>query len=183
MNSNKNKIIIATGGTGGHIFPAVSLKNYLSEVGFNSILTTDKRGLNFVDSIDANNLKIINSSMLNKKNIIVSITRIFFAILTSLIFLIKNRPKCIFGMGGYASFPVCFAGMLLGIPFIIYENNLLMGKANRYLAPFAKKIFTSFKEVEGIKNKYNNKVIVVGNILRKKSSTILKQMKLTQKLN
>ena len=46
-------------------------------------------------------------------------------------------------MGGYASFPICFAGVILRIPFVIYENNLLIGKANRYLAPFAKKIFVS----------------------------------------
>ena len=44
-------------------------------------------------------------------------------------------------MGGYASFPVCFAGAILRIPFVIYENNLLIGKTNRYLIPFAKKIF------------------------------------------
>ena len=56
-------------------------------------------------------------------------------------------------MGGYASFPVCFAGIILRIPFIIYENNLLMGKANRFLAPFAKKIFVSYKDIEGIKRK------------------------------
>ena len=168
MNNNKNKIIIATGGTGGHIFPAVSLRNYLSEAGFNLILTTDKRGLNFIDSIDVKNIKIINSSKLNKKNIIVSIIRVFFSIFSSLIFLLKNRPKFIFGMGGYASFPVCFAAILLKIPFIIYESNLLMGKTNRYLTPFAKKIFVSYKEVEGIKTKYNHKIIVVGNILREK---------------
>ena len=70
-------------------------------------------------------------------------------------------------MGGYASFPICFAGMILRIPFIIYENNLLIGKANRYFAPFAKKIFVSYKDIQGINKKYKNKTIVVGNILEK----------------
>ena len=52
--------------------------------------------------------------------------------------MFKVKPKFIFGMGGYASFPICLAGVLLRIPIIIYENNLLIGKANRFLAPFAK---------------------------------------------
>ena len=69
-------------------------------------------------------------------------------------------------MGGYASFPLCFAAIVLRIPFIIYENNLIMGKANRYLAPFAKKIFVSYEDIHGIKLKYRDKTVVIGNILR-----------------
>ena len=53
-------------------------------------------------------------------------------------------------MGGYSSFPICIAASFLRIKFIIYENNLIIGKANRYLLPFAEKIFVSYKELEGI---------------------------------
>ena len=56
----------------------------------------------------------------------------------------------------------------LRIPFIIYENNLLMGKANRYLTPFAKKIFVSYEDIEGINQRYKDKIIITGNILREK---------------
>ena len=56
-------------------------------------------------------------------------------------------------MGGYASFPVCFAAVILKVPFVIYENNLLIGKANRYLSPFAKKSFVSYKDIQGINQK------------------------------
>jgi len=69
-------------------------------------------------------------------------------------------------MGGYSSFPICIAASILRIKFVIYENNLIIGKANKYLLPFAKKIFVSNKELEGIKKKYNNKVIEIGNIVR-----------------
>ena len=69
-------------------------------------------------------------------------------------------------MGGYASFPICLAGLLLRIPIIIYENNLLIGKTNRFLAPFAKRIFVTYKDIQGINTKYKNKTIVVGNIIR-----------------
>ena len=53
-------------------------------------------------------------------------------------------------MGGYSSFPICIAAFFLRIKFVIYENNLIIGKANRYLLPFAEKIFVSYKELEGI---------------------------------
>ena len=69
-------------------------------------------------------------------------------------------------MGGYSSFPVCIAAFILRIKFIIYENNLIIGKANKYLLPFTEKILVSYKELEGIHEKYNNKIIEVGNILR-----------------
>ena len=130
MNDLKKDIIIATGGTGGHIFPAVSLADYLNKNGFETVITTDKRGLKFIDDKHAHKTFIINSSTLSKKNILISACKILFAIFSSLFFLIKKKPKFIFGMGGYASFPVCFAGIILKIPFVIYENNLLIGKAN-----------------------------------------------------
>ncbi len=167
MNDNKN-IIIATGGTGGHVFPAISLANYLTNAGFKLILTTDQRGLKFIDDKFVNKIKIINSSPLSKKNIFISFFKILTAFLKSFIFLLKSRPKFIFGMGGYASFPICFAGTILKIPFIIYENNLSIGKANRFLANFAKKIFISYEDIEGISDKHKNKIIIIGNILREK---------------
>ena len=62
---------------------------------------------------------------------------ILYSIFKSLFFLITNRPKIIFGMGGYASFPICIAASILRIKFIIYENNLIIGMAKKYLLAFA----------------------------------------------
>ena len=69
-------------------------------------------------------------------------------------------------MGGYSSFPICIAATILKIKFIIYENNLIIGKANKYLLPFAKKVFVSYKELEGVPKKYEDKVFEIGNIIR-----------------
>ena len=69
-------------------------------------------------------------------------------------------------MGGYSSFPICIAASILRIKSVIYENNLIIGKANRYLLPFTKKVLVSHKELEGISTIYNNKIIEVGNIIR-----------------
>ena len=62
-------------------------------------------------------------------------------------------------MGGYASFPICIAASILRIKFIIYENNLVIGKANKYLLPFAEKIFVSCKELEGISKNTSIKLL------------------------
>ena len=91
---------------------------------------------------------------------------IIYSIFQSFLFLLLNRPSVIFGMGGYSSFPICIAASILRIKFVIYENNLIIGKANKYLLPFTKKVFVSYKELEGIPRKYNYKIVEVGNILR-----------------
>ena len=163
------KILIATGGTGGHIFPAYSLANHLMSKNFIVKLTTDERGFKYLKNYKNLSLIKIPSSPLIKRNFfkfLLSILIVNFSILKSLLFLLFNRPSIIFGMGGYSSFPICIAASILRIKFVIYENNLIIGKANKYLLPFAKKIFVSNKELEGIKKKYNNKVIEIGNIVR-----------------
>ena len=165
----KKKILITTGGSGGHVFPAYSLANYLLSKHFNVQLTTDKRGLKYLKNYKHLNLKVTTSSPLIKKNplkIIMSIFIIVFSIFRSFLFLLINRPSIIFGMGGYSSFPICFAASILRIKFIIYENNLIIGKANKYLLPFAEKVLVSYKELEGIPIKYRDKIIEIGNIVR-----------------
>jgi len=165
----KKKIIIATGGTGGHVFPAYSLANFLKNKNFSIKLTSDERGSVYLKEYNNLNLTRIPSSPLIKKNIFklfYSFFIISFSIIKSLLILIFDRPSLIFGMGGYSSFPICFAAFILRIKFVIYENNLIIGKANKYLLPFAKKIFVSYKELEGIPEKYRDKVVEVGNIIR-----------------
>ena len=168
MNKKKN-ILIATGGTGGHVFPAYSLANYLVKKNYNVRLTIDRRGCKYLKDYENLELVKISSSPLIKKNIFkfsYSVFIILLSIVRSLIFLLFNRPSIVFGMGGYSSFPVCIASAILRIKFVIYENNLIIGKANKYLLPFAKKIFVSYKDLEGISKKYNNKIFEVGNIIR-----------------
>jgi UDP-N-acetylglucosamine--N-acetylmuramyl-(pentapeptide) pyrophosphoryl-undecaprenol N-acetylglucosamine transferase len=166
---NKNKIIIATGGTGGHVFPAYSLaKNFIKKSYIVEIIT-DKRGIKYLGKNRDVKLILNNSATIFKKNIInlfLSVFTIFFSYIRSLLILYRAKPIVIFGMGGYASFPVCIAARTLNIPFIIYENNIQIGKSNKYLLPFAFKILVSYQDLIGIKNKYVNKVIFTGNIIR-----------------
>ena len=70
-------------------------------------------------------------------------------------------------MGGYASFPICVAATILKIKFIIYENNLIIGKTNKILLPFAEKLYVSYKELEGVPKRFQSKILVTGNIIKK----------------
>ena len=166
---NKKKIIIATGGTGGHIFPAISLAQYLSKKNFEVEITTDKRGKKFFNEINFLKIKTISTATIFIKNpflILKNIFLIIFSIIKSILYLKKKKPHLVFGVGGYSSFPVCFASKILGIPLLIYENNLLLGKANKILSFFAKKIFTSFSGVQGIDENLKKKSLYCGNIIR-----------------
>ena len=78
----KKKIIIATGGTGGHVFPAYSLANYLIKENFSVKLTTDKRGLEYLKNYKILDLVVIPSSSLNKKNILQLFSSIFLIVLS-----------------------------------------------------------------------------------------------------
>ncbi len=170
MMNELKKIVIIGGGTGGHVFPACSLYQYLFDKKFDVEIITDKRGHRFLkDFAHLRTTKFLSASIFGKNplNLILSLSIIILTFLRSLIFFILNRPNIVFGMGGYTTFPICIAAKLLNIPFIIYENNLIIGKANRYLLPFAKKIFLSYSETSGIKLKYKNKIVVTGNIIRK----------------
>ena len=181
---NKNKIIIATGGTGGHIFPAYSLAKNFIKKDYSVEIITDKRGSKYLEEHKDIKLILNNSATIFKKNIInafLSFFVIFFSYMKSLVILYRAKPMIVFGMGGHASFPVCMAAKTLNIPFIIYENNIQIGKSNKYLLPFSFKILVSYQEIIGIKNKYDHKVIVVGNIIREDILNFKKNDQFTSK--
>ena len=129
MNNEKKIIIIATGGTGGHIMPAISLYSNLKKNNFEPILTTDFRGFNFMKDSKEFKIKIINALSFKNNNKIVFFFSSIWSLLTSIIFLIKKKPNLTIGMGGYSSFSTCLASVILRVPLIIYENNLHLGKA------------------------------------------------------
>ncbi len=169
--NKKMRALIAIGGTGGHVFPGYNLALYLQEKKYDVRLVVDKRGFKFLKHFKNIDISLLPSTPFINKNIflkLLSAILIIYSIFRSLIFLIFNRPNIIFGMGGYASFPICFAATILNIKFIIYENNLIIGKANKLLIPFAKQIFVSSKDLEGVPKKYENKIFEIGNIIKKK---------------
>ena len=168
--NKKVKALIAVGGTGGHVFPGYNLALHLNEFDYNVSIITDKRGKKFLNNFKYFNTTLLPSTPLIKKNfftILFSSIFIFYTILRALIYLSINRPSIIFGMGGYASFPICVAAIILKVKIIIYENNLILGKTNKYLLPFAEKLLVSYKDLEKVPKKHQNKIYQIGNIIKK----------------
>lgn len=184
MKEKKKTIVITTGGTGGHIFPSISLSNFLSNQ-YQIEFITDKRGLKYLEKEQSLRINVINSERIFNRNIlkiITSITKVISAIISSFLLLIKLRPNLIIGMGGYSSFPVCLSAYFLKIPILIYENNLVVGRTNRFLLPLSKKILVSTESIEGIKEKYQNKIFFSGYLLRKEIFNLkVENSKITEK--
>ena len=164
------KIIFTTGGTGGHILPAVATMKHFSKLGYEVVLVTDLRGENFLKENSIYKSYIINAGTLTNKNIfkkILSLVLIFFSILRSVFIIIKEKPNLIFGFGGYVSFPISLISKIFNIPLVVYENNLVLGRANKILIKFAKKVFLGNGSSINFPENYKYKVSVVGSILRK----------------
>jgi len=169
MIKEKIKIIIATGGTGGHVFPAFSLAKYFTEKNILTEIVIDKRGFKYIEKYSFPNVNIINSSTIFKKNpilLIWSLIKIILAFIKSFLFLIKSKPQVVFGMGGYSSFPICIASKILNIPFVIYESNLYLVKTNKFLLLYAHKLLVLYADLTGVPKKNEEKKVEVGNIVR-----------------
>ena len=163
------KIIFSSGGTGGHIFPAINLMKYFSNKGYEVLLITDIRGNIFLKDHTQFKSSIINTDTTSNKNFfrkIISLIIIFFSIIKSILILKKEKPDLIIGFGGYVSFPIAFASRFYAIPLVIYENNLVLGRTNKNLLSLSKKILLGTKMPINFPEKYKNKVYKVGNILR-----------------
>jgi len=180
------KIIFSAGGTGGHIFPAINLMKHFYEKGYNVVLVTDKRGNNFLNKNSKFKSYELRAGTPTSKNLlgkIISLIIIFFSILKSIGILKKERADLIIGFGGYVSFPTSFASKFFNIPLVIYEPNIAIGRANKYLLSIAKKIFLG-KDIKGkFSEKYKVKVDVVGSIIDKNIVNNLKFKKKNKKEN
>ena len=130
------KIIFTAGGTRGHLLPAINLMKHFSEKGNNVILVTDKRGNKYIKNFLDYKSYVFKAGTPTNKNIFKKFLS-FFVILGSLIksvlILFKEKPDLVIGFGGYVSFPISFVSKLFNSPLIIYENNLILGRANKYL--------------------------------------------------
>ena len=164
------KIIFSGGGTGGHIFPAINLMKHFFDNDYEVLLVTDKRGNNFIKKYSEFNTYILNVRSPTNKNLIVKIFSyflIFFSIIKSILILRKEKPDLVLGFGGYVSFPISFASKFMKLPLIIYENNIVLGRANKYLSSFSKKILLAKNITSSFPAKYQNKIFEVGSILSK----------------
>jgi UDP-N-acetylglucosamine--N-acetylmuramyl-(pentapeptide) pyrophosphoryl-undecaprenol N-acetylglucosamine transferase len=166
--TDKKTIVLAAGGTGGHLFPAEALAQELVGRGHRVIIVTDKRGNAFKSLGDSVEIHTVRAATLRAGIVsrIKALRDIGFGILQAGKLLRKIKPDVIVGFGGYPSFPGVFAGQRLGIPTILHEQNAVLGKANVWLADKAEQIAVSLPGTRGIKPANQDKVVTTGNPVR-----------------
>jgi UDP-N-acetylglucosamine--N-acetylmuramyl-(pentapeptide) pyrophosphoryl-undecaprenol N-acetylglucosamine transferase len=162
--------MIAGGGTGGHIFPAVAIANALRKRNAqNQILFVGALGKMEMEKVPKEGYEIIGLPIagLNRSNIFKNIT-LPFKLLNSLLKArkaIKNfQPDCVVGVGGYASFPILKMAQRAGIPSLIQEQNSYAGKSNMQLGKHANSICVAYDGMDKFFNK--NKITHTGNPVR-----------------
>ena len=143
-------VLLAAGGTGGHLFPAEALAEALNRRGVIVDLATDHRAERYGKQFPARETHIIPSDTVRSRNPI-SLARTTWALGRGLIrsyFLLRRiKPAAVVGFGGYPTLPPVGAATVMRIPTVIHDANAVIGRANRQLAPRVTAIATSFDGV------------------------------------
>ncbi len=163
------RIVLAAGGTGGHMFPAEALAHELAARGHRLTLVTDRRGARLGGEFGAVEIRRIHAGGLAGVGAIGrirGIAEIALGILEAERILRGLGPDAVIGFGGYPSVPTMLAAVRRGIPTVIHEQNAVLGRANKLLAPRVTRIATSFDAVRGIKAGDLAKVCLTGNPVR-----------------
>jgi UDP-N-acetylglucosamine--N-acetylmuramyl-(pentapeptide) pyrophosphoryl-undecaprenol N-acetylglucosamine transferase len=168
MTDKKPLIVLAAGGTGGHIFPAEALAREMMSRGWDACLITDNRGGKFEGDMQGVPVMRIRASALGRTFLkkLKGAIEMLIGTAQALLILKKMKPALVVGFGGYPCVPTVFAASRLGIPILLHEQNAVLGRANRVLAPLAKIIATSFPQVAGLKSNINAKTALVGTPVR-----------------
>ena len=139
-------ILLAAGGTGGHVFPAEALASALMERGHRLGLVTDRRGHAYggtLGSLETFRIAaggIAGRGVLSKVR---AVAELGVGVIQARSLLKRLAPAAVVGFGGYASVPTMVAATWLGIPTAIHEQNAVLGRANRLLAGRVGRIATS----------------------------------------
>lgn len=163
-------VILAAGGTGGHLVPAHALAAELKSRGHGVGLVTDARGAKIPGLFDDVPVHVLPAGRIGGGPI---------AWLRAVGSVIAGRreakrlyrqftPDVVVGFGGYPAFPALLAASSMRVPTILHEQNAVLGRVNRLLAGDAAAIATAYERVERLKPAYRNKVVLVGNPVRDK---------------
>jgi len=163
--SSENLIVLAAGGTGGHVFPAEALAAELTGRGYRLSLITDRRGGAYggtLGNLETHRIRAGGVAGKRFSALLRSGPELAIGTLQSRSLLKGMQPRAVVGFGGYASVPTMLAATFGGYNTIIHEQNAVLGRANRLLASRVKRIATSFDGVRSIPKSAMNKVVHTG---------------------
>ena len=160
------KILISTGGSGGHVIPSLSMYDALKD-DFEIQIVTDIRGSKFINNNYSYSVIDVPNIYSNLLLLPYNLLKFCISILKSYRYLKSNNFSILISTGGYMSLPLCIASNLLKIKIYVFEPNSVLGRANRLTLPFAKKIFCYDKDLRLVPKKFLNKIFLVNPFLRK----------------
>ena len=161
--------VVAAGGTGGHLFPAQALAEALTARGWGIVLASDERVAGLAQDFPAER-RIGLSAATFRRGDPIGMLRAGFALtrgtLQARALFREIRPQVVVGFGGYPSVPALVAAILGGLPTVIHEQNAVMGRANRMLAPHVKTVACAFPTLLKAPAEVAARAKVVGNPVR-----------------
>ncbi len=166
---SERAVLLAAGGTGGHLFPAEALAHALQKRGVAVELVSDSRALKFGADFPARAVHAIaaatpsGGSIFGKALAALTLAR---GTWSARGLLRKINPLAVVGFGGYPTVPPLLAAAQLKFPSVLHEQNAVMGRANRFLSANATAIATGFADVSGFDARIRSKLTHVGNPLR-----------------
>ena len=161
----KKNLLISTGGSGGHVIPAKILCSHLAKK-FNIIISTDKRGLKYLDQEVYQYIIIDTPKMNNIFFLPFDLIVIIFLTFKSLFLLKSKKIQKIFSTGGYMSLPLILAARLLKIKIYLIEPNHVLGRANKYFLNFCENIFCYTDKIKNFPENFENKIITINPLVR-----------------
>jgi UDP-N-acetylglucosamine--N-acetylmuramyl-(pentapeptide) pyrophosphoryl-undecaprenol N-acetylglucosamine transferase len=162
-------ILLAAGGTGGHLFPAEALGVELIRRGFRVRLATDARALRYSGLFSSDTIDVVPSATVRSRMPwSLAHTGVMLAAGTavSLNLMRRLKPAAVVGFGGYPTLPPLLAAKLFGVPGIIHEANAVLGRANRFLSGRVAAIATSLPGVLDRDPQLSGKTTTVGTPMR-----------------
>ncbi|MFW5679351.1 MAG: undecaprenyldiphospho-muramoylpentapeptide beta-N-acetylglucosaminyltransferase [Pseudomonadota bacterium] len=141
----KGAIVIASGGTGGHMFPAIALGDALARRGHRVAYAVDRRGARYLDAGAPRWLVRAGSPSGSPLRRLQGLLLLALGFAASLARFALARPRSVVAFGGYAAVPTGLAAGLLRIPLVLHEQNAVFGRAHRLLVRFARTVALSFE--------------------------------------
>jgi UDP-N-acetylglucosamine--N-acetylmuramyl-(pentapeptide) pyrophosphoryl-undecaprenol N-acetylglucosamine transferase len=167
--ASSGPVLIAAGGTGGHLFAAEALAHALARQDVPVHLVTDERATRYGGAFPAEAVHVIKAATPTGGNIFARA----WAVLTLIggttdakALLRRLKPRVVVGFGGYPTVPPLLAATMLGLPTILHEQNAILGRANRLLASRVQRIATGFPTLGRLKPKLQSKCVETGNPVR-----------------
>ncbi len=161
------RLLLAAGGTGGHMFPAQALAEHFKALGWDIAMMTDERGRKHAGRIPADPIVHVDAATISPRRpiqAVAGVLRLSKGVRQAKKFIKQWKPDVVVGFGGYPAFPAMRAAQSLNVPTVIHEQNAVLGRVNRVFAKKSNVVASGFEHLERLPDGARH--VCTGNPLR-----------------